>query len=133
MVAGVCDGFIGNRMLNAYFRQMDFLLDAGALPQQIDRALENFGFAMGPFRVSDLAGNDIGWAIRKRLYPSIRTGRFRRSRTASASSAGSARRPARDGTTTSRASAPPIPSELVTKIVLGGVRATRADAPQDQR
>jgi 3-hydroxyacyl-CoA dehydrogenase len=68
VVAGVCDGFIGNRMLNAYFRQMDFLLDAGVLPQQIDRALEAFGFAMGPFRVADLAGNDIGWAIRKRLY-----------------------------------------------------------------
>jgi 3-hydroxyacyl-CoA dehydrogenase len=72
VVAGVCDGFIGNRMLNAYFRQTSFLLDEGVLPQQIDRALENFGFAMGPFRVSDLAGNDIGWAIRKRLaveYP----------------------------------------------------------------
>jgi len=68
VVAGVCDGFIGNRMLNAYFRQTSFLLDEGALPQQIDRALENFGFAMGPFRVSDLAGNDIGWSIRKRLY-----------------------------------------------------------------
>jgi 3-hydroxyacyl-CoA dehydrogenase len=68
VVAGVCDGFIGNRMLNAYFRQTSFLLDEGALPEQIDRALENFGFAMGPFRVSDLAGNDIGWAIRKRLY-----------------------------------------------------------------
>ena len=68
VVAGVCDGFIGNRMLNAYFRQMDFLLDAGALPSQIDKALEAFGFAMGPFRVSDLAGNDIGWSIRKRLY-----------------------------------------------------------------
>jgi 3-hydroxyacyl-CoA dehydrogenase len=68
VVAGVCDGFIGNRMLNAYFRQMDFLLDAGALPQQIDKALESFGFAMGPYRVADLAGNDIGWAIRKRLY-----------------------------------------------------------------
>jgi 3-hydroxyacyl-CoA dehydrogenase len=68
VVAGVCDGFIGNRMLNAYFRQMDFLLDAGALPQQIDRALESFGFVMGPYRVADLAGNDIGWSIRKRLY-----------------------------------------------------------------
>jgi 3-hydroxyacyl-CoA dehydrogenase len=68
VVAGVCDGFIGNRMLNAYFRQMDFLLDAGLMPQQIDKALEAFGFAMGPFRVADLAGNDIGWAIRKRLY-----------------------------------------------------------------
>jgi 3-hydroxyacyl-CoA dehydrogenase len=68
VVAGVCDGFIGNRMLNAFFRQMELLLDVGALPQQIDRALEKFGFAMGPFRVSDLAGNDIAWYIRKRLY-----------------------------------------------------------------
>ncbi len=68
VVAGVCDGFIGNRMLNVYFRQMGLLLDLGALPQQVDRALEKFGFAMGPFRVSDLAGNDISWAIRKRLY-----------------------------------------------------------------
>jgi 3-hydroxyacyl-CoA dehydrogenase len=68
VIAGVCDGFIGNRMLDAYLRQMGLLLDAGTLPQQIDRALEKFGFAMGPFRVSDLAGNDIGWAIRKRLY-----------------------------------------------------------------
>jgi 3-hydroxyacyl-CoA dehydrogenase len=68
VVAGVCDGFIGNRMVHAYFRQMDFLLDSGALPQQIDKALENFGFAMGPYRVSDLAGTDIGWQIRKRRY-----------------------------------------------------------------
>jgi len=68
VVAGVCDGFIGNRMMNAYFRQMELLLDVGALPQQIDKALEKFGFAMGPFRVSDLAGNDISWYIRKRLY-----------------------------------------------------------------
>jgi 3-hydroxyacyl-CoA dehydrogenase len=68
VVAGVCDGFIGNRMLDAYFRQMGLLLDVGTLPQQVDQALEKFGFAMGPFRVSDLAGNDIGWAIRKRLY-----------------------------------------------------------------
>ena len=68
VVSGVCDGFIGNRMMNAYFRQMELLLDVGALPQQIDRAMEKFGFAMGPFRVSDLAGNDILWAIRKRMY-----------------------------------------------------------------
>jgi 3-hydroxyacyl-CoA dehydrogenase len=68
VVAGVCDGFIGNRMLHAYALQMGFLLDAGALPPQIDKALENFGFAMGPFRVADLAGNDIGWAVRKRRY-----------------------------------------------------------------
>jgi 3-hydroxyacyl-CoA dehydrogenase len=68
VISGVCDGFIGNRMMNAYFRQMDLLLDAGALPQQIDKALEKFGFAMGPYRVSDLAGNDVLWYIRKRLY-----------------------------------------------------------------
>jgi 3-hydroxyacyl-CoA dehydrogenase len=68
VISGVCDGFIGNRMMNAYFRQMELLLDVGALPQQIDKAMEKFGFAMGPFRVSDLAGNDILWYIRKRLY-----------------------------------------------------------------
>ncbi len=68
VMSGVCDGFIGNRMMNAYFRQMELLLDVGALPQQIDKAMEKFGFAMGPFRVSDLAGNDILWYIRKRLY-----------------------------------------------------------------
>jgi 3-hydroxyacyl-CoA dehydrogenase len=66
VVAGVCDGFIGNRMIEQYFRQAGFLLDEGALPQQVDRAIEAFGFAMGPFRMSDLAGNDISWAIRKR-------------------------------------------------------------------
>ena len=66
VVAGVCDGFIGNRMLEQYLRQAGFLLDEGALPAQVDRAIERFGFAMGPFRMSDLAGNDIGWAIRKR-------------------------------------------------------------------
>jgi 3-hydroxyacyl-CoA dehydrogenase len=68
VISGVCDGFIGNRMLNGYLRQMDLLLDEGALPQQIDKALEDFGFAMGPFRVADLAGNDVLWYIRKRLY-----------------------------------------------------------------
>jgi len=66
VVSGVCDGFIGNRMIEQYLRQAGFLLDEGALPQQIDQAMERFGFAMGPFRMSDLAGNDIGWAIRKR-------------------------------------------------------------------
>ncbi|MEP6883669.1 MAG: 3-hydroxyacyl-CoA dehydrogenase NAD-binding domain-containing protein [Gammaproteobacteria bacterium] len=68
VMSGVCDGFIGNRMMNAYFRQMELLLDVGAFPEQIDQALEKFGFAMGPFRVSDLAGNDILWYIRKRQY-----------------------------------------------------------------
>jgi 3-hydroxyacyl-CoA dehydrogenase len=66
VVAGVCDGFIGNRMIEQYLRQAGFLLDEGCLPQQVDRALEAFGFAMGPFRMSDLAGNDIGQAIRRR-------------------------------------------------------------------
>ncbi|MCG3102025.1 3-hydroxyacyl-CoA dehydrogenase family protein, partial [Enterobacter sp. DRP3] len=66
--AGVCDGFIGNRMIEQYIRQALFMLEEGALPAQVDRAIEKFGFAMGPFRMSDLAGNDIGWAIRKRRY-----------------------------------------------------------------
>jgi 3-hydroxyacyl-CoA dehydrogenase len=68
VVAGVCDGFIGNRMLEQYLRQAFFLLEEGASVQDVDRALEKFGMAMGPFRMSDLAGNDIGWAIRKRRY-----------------------------------------------------------------
>src|SRR5438045_4607069 len=66
VVSGVCDGFIGNRMIEQYSRQAGFLLEEGATPQQVDRAIEKFGFAMGPFRMGDLAGNDVGWAIRKR-------------------------------------------------------------------
>lgn len=66
VVAGVCDGFIGNRMFEEYLRQVYFLLEEGALPQQVDKALEDFGFAMGPCKVMDLAGQDIGWSIRKR-------------------------------------------------------------------
>ena len=66
VVSGVCDGFIGNRMLARYGAAANALIVAGASPQQIDRALERFGFAMGPFRVGDLAGLDIGWATRKR-------------------------------------------------------------------
>ena len=68
VVSGVCDGFIGNRMLAQYYNQAWFLLEEGASPQQVDRALEAFGMAMGPLRVGDLAGNDIGWAVRKRRY-----------------------------------------------------------------
>ncbi len=67
VVVGVCDGFVGNRMLFAYRRQADFLLEEGALPQQVDRALREFGMAMGPFQTGDLAGLDISWRIRKRL------------------------------------------------------------------
>ncbi len=68
VVSGVCDGFIGNRMIEQYSRQATFMLDEGASPAQIDRAIERFGFAMGPFRMSDLAGNDVSWYIRKRRY-----------------------------------------------------------------
>lgn len=66
VISGVCDGFIGNRMFEEYLRQAYFLLEEGALPQQVDAALESFGMAMGPFRTMDLAGQDIGWSIRKR-------------------------------------------------------------------
>ena len=66
VVSGVCDGFIGNRMIEQYGRQGGFLLDEGCTPEQVDKAMEKFGMAMGPFRMGDLAGNDIGWAIRKR-------------------------------------------------------------------
>jgi 3-hydroxyacyl-CoA dehydrogenase len=68
VVSGVCDGFIGNRMLAQYIRQAGELLEEGALPQQIDKAMEKFGMAMGPLRVGDLAGNDIGWSVRKHRY-----------------------------------------------------------------
>jgi 3-hydroxyacyl-CoA dehydrogenase len=68
VVSGVCDGFIGNRMVEQYVRQALFMLDEGASPVEVDGAIEKFGFAMGPFRMSDLAGNDIGWHIRKRRY-----------------------------------------------------------------
>jgi 3-hydroxyacyl-CoA dehydrogenase len=66
VVSGVCDGFIGNRMVARYGEAAHDLLMAGALPQQIDAALQKFGMVMGPVRMSDLAGLDIGWAVRKR-------------------------------------------------------------------
>jgi len=68
VVSGVCDGFIGNRMLEKYGQQSLFLLDEGATPQQVDAAMATFGMAMGPFTMYDMAGNDIGWEIRKRRY-----------------------------------------------------------------
>ena len=68
VVSGVCDGFIGNRMLEKYGQQALFLLDEGATPQQVDAALTKWGMAMGPFTMYDMAGNDIGWEIRKRRY-----------------------------------------------------------------
>jgi 3-hydroxyacyl-CoA dehydrogenase len=68
VVSGVCDGFIGNRMLEQYIRQSLFLVDEGASPQQIDAAMCKFGMAMGPFTMYDMAGMDIGYAIRQRRY-----------------------------------------------------------------
>jgi len=68
VVSGVCDGFIGNRMIEHYGRIAAYLVEEGATPWQVDKALEKWGMIMGPFRMGDLAGNDIGWAIRKRRY-----------------------------------------------------------------
>ncbi|MCC6142544.1 MAG: enoyl-CoA hydratase/isomerase family protein [Candidatus Hydrogenedentes bacterium] len=65
-VVGVCDGFVGNRMVDPYLREASFLLEEGALPQQVDRVLQDFGMAMGPFAMSDLAGLDVLWRIRQR-------------------------------------------------------------------
>jgi 3-hydroxyacyl-CoA dehydrogenase len=69
VLAGVCDGFIGNRILFHYRKQVDYMLEDGAMPWEIDQAMELFGMAMGPFRVMDQAGLDIGWANRQRLAP----------------------------------------------------------------
>ncbi|MBB4040298.1 3-hydroxyacyl-CoA dehydrogenase [Microvirga flocculans] len=69
VVCRVCDGFVGNRILSRYRLQAEYLLEEGALPHEVDAALETFGFPMGPFAVSDLAGLDIAWARRKRLAP----------------------------------------------------------------
>jgi 3-hydroxyacyl-CoA dehydrogenase len=66
VVSGVCDGFIGNRMLEEYLRQAYFLVEEGALPHAVDRALQDWGLAMGPFAMMDMAGQDIGWRVRKR-------------------------------------------------------------------
>ena len=66
VLVGNCDGFVGNRMFHEYIRQAQYLVERGALPEQVDRAAYAFGWAMGPLAVSDLAGNDVGWYIRKR-------------------------------------------------------------------
>ena len=67
--AGVCDGFIGNRIMSAYRRECDYMIEDGALPEQVDEAMTAFGFPMGIFAMQDLAGLDIAWAMRKRLAP----------------------------------------------------------------
>jgi 3-hydroxyacyl-CoA dehydrogenase len=66
VLVGVCDGFVGNRMLARYFKQAEFLVEEGALPQQVDKVLVEFGLPMGLFTMSDMAGNDVSWRIRKR-------------------------------------------------------------------
>ncbi|MCM2562293.1 3-hydroxyacyl-CoA dehydrogenase NAD-binding domain-containing protein [Lutimaribacter sp. EGI FJ00015] len=79
VVAGICDGFIGNRMIEQYVRQAQFLVEEGAMPAQVDRALEAWGMAMGPFRMLDLAGNDVTATVRQRraiempdmIYPTL--------------------------------------------------------------
>jgi 3-hydroxyacyl-CoA dehydrogenase len=65
VLAGVCDGFIGNRMLYAYTRQANFLLEEGALPHEVDQVIYDFGLPMGPFAMGDLAGLDVGWRVRQ--------------------------------------------------------------------
>ena len=72
--AGVCDGFIGNRILKTYRTAADIMVLEGASPFQVDRALESFGFAMGPYAVADLAGIDIGYLTRQRLLPHRKPG-----------------------------------------------------------
>ena len=67
VVVGVCNGFVGNRMLHTYFREAQLLIQDGALPAQVDGVITRFGFAMGPCATSDLAGLDVGWRIRKGL------------------------------------------------------------------
>jgi 3-hydroxyacyl-CoA dehydrogenase len=64
-LVGVCDSFVGNRMYYAYTRQANFLLEEGALPQQVDKAIQEFGFPMGPFATGDLAGIDVGYRVRQ--------------------------------------------------------------------
>ena len=69
VLVGVCDGFVGNRMLYAYRRQADFLLEEGALPAQVDKVVYDFGLPMGPYQMADLAGLDVSWRVRKAQAP----------------------------------------------------------------
>ncbi|MCH7531900.1 MAG: enoyl-CoA hydratase/isomerase family protein [Gemmatimonadetes bacterium] len=69
VVVGVCDAFAANRMLYPYAQQAQFLIEEGALPEQIDRVIYEFGFPMGPFGLGDLAGLDVGWRVRQHREP----------------------------------------------------------------
>ncbi len=65
MVVGNCWGFVGNRMMLPYMREAQFLVEEGATPEQVDRALTNFGMAMGIFAVDDMGGIDVQWRVRE--------------------------------------------------------------------
>lgn len=67
IVSGLGEGFVGNRIFSAYRQQCEFMVDEGAAPEEVDAALVEFGFAMGPFAVADLSGLDIAWRTRQRL------------------------------------------------------------------
>ncbi len=71
VLVGVCDGFVGNRMLAKRTRECGFMLEEGALPWQIDKVIYNFGFPMGPYAMGDMAGLDIGWRNRKAKFDSL--------------------------------------------------------------
>jgi 3-hydroxyacyl-CoA dehydrogenase len=71
VLVGVCDGFVGNRMLAKRSRECGFMLEEGALPWQIDKVIYDFGFPMGPYAMGDMAGLDVGWRNRKAKYNSL--------------------------------------------------------------
>jgi 3-hydroxyacyl-CoA dehydrogenase len=71
VMVGVCDGFVGNRMLGKRSRECGFMLEEGALPWQIDKVIYDFGFPMGPYAMSDMAGLDVGWRNRKAKFAQL--------------------------------------------------------------
>jgi 3-hydroxyacyl-CoA dehydrogenase len=71
VMVGVCDGFVGNRMLAKRSRECGFMLEEGALPTQIDKVIYDFGFPMGPYAMSDMAGLDVGWRNRKAKFAQL--------------------------------------------------------------
>ena len=118
MVSGVCDGFIGNRMLEAYTKQAWYLVEEGATPEQIDRAMESFGVAMGPFRVGDLVGHDVSLAIRQRRRaerPGLSL--LHSCPTSSVGSGDSVRRPEVAGTIIPKGPRRPAPSAVVEQLI----------------
>ncbi len=138
VVSGVCDGFIGNRMVEQYLRQAMFLRRGGRVAgSRSTRALEKFGMAMGPFRMSDLAGNDVGWRIRQRRYvekPHVAL--FADRRPPVRARAASGRRPAPAGIAMRRAGATRCPIPPSTRSIAayreGDRHRRRAGSPTDE-